>query len=101
MPTTVVGSCGIAYHLIGSFNFICNLDLYQFGIPPHSGGTRQYHSLSSADGIGGKAMVAGRNALTWMGGIYSSSPPGAKGYNHVFYGTPYCPTCSVPPSKRK
>lgn len=61
----------------------------------------EYHSLSSADGIGGKAMVAGRNALTWMGGIYSSSPPGAKGYNHVFYGTPYCPTCSVPPSKRK
>ena len=41
MPTTVVGSCGIAYHLIGSFNFICNLGLYQFGIPPHSGGTRQ------------------------------------------------------------
>nr|WP_017395791.1 hypothetical protein [Acinetobacter haemolyticus] len=49
----------------------------------------EYHSLSSADGIGGKAMVAGRNALTWLGGLYSNSPSGAKGYNHVFYETPY------------
>ena len=45
MPTTVVGSCGIAYHLIGSFNFIWNLGLYQFGSPPHSGGTRQQINL--------------------------------------------------------
>lgn len=58
----------------------------------------EYHSLNSESFLDNSKVVA-RNALTWIGGLYSGTKPNTPGYFHNFYGSPYCPTCPALPSK--
>lgn len=60
----------------------------------------EYHSLNSSKSVSGKVGVAARNALTFIGALNVKAPPGASGYLHEFYNTPYCPTCSPLPKRK-
>lgn len=83
-----------AYWVYGELTLSDNLKLYN---DPYD---FEYHSLSDASSITGKAGIIGRNVLTYVGAKNAGTPPGAAGYKHEFYNTPYCPTCPPLPKKK-
>ena len=83
-----------AYWVYGELTLSDNLKLYD---DPYD---FEYHSLSAAPSIIGKAGIVGRNALTYIGAKNAQTTPGAVGYLHEFYNQPYCPSCPPLPKKK-